>query len=115
MAVNTPASSVLATATASAAIATATYTPAASQTAMVTGFVLSVAGAAVAAADVVNATITGLQGGTVNVALNTSSGMAIGVFPEPVQGSAPGQAIVVTIPAGGASSVGSLTLFGYAN
>jgi|SRR5215471_17758517 len=85
--------------------AVATLTATASQTAWLSGFEMTAAGATGALA--VNATVTGLLGGTRTYTFVFPAGVAVAAnnlivnFVPPLPASAPNTNIVVTLPAGG--------------
>lgn len=101
-----------------AASAVATLAGAAGVTTYITGFVLTAAGATAAA--VVNATVTGLIGGTATFTFTFPAGATVGAtplfvnFPTPIPASAANTSIVVTLPSGGAGNTNAAaTAFGF--
>lgn len=101
-----------------AAVATATLTSAASQTAYITGF--EVTGAGATAASVVSVTITGTLGGTMTYTLAVVAGatlanqpLIVAFFP-PIPASAANTNIVVSCPSLGAGNTNNtVTAHGY--
>lgn len=85
--------------------AVATLPAAAGKTTYITGFQLTAGGATVGS--VVNATVTGLNGGTLTYTFGFPVGAVVAgqpvnvTFPNPIPASAVNTAIVVTLPAGG--------------
>ena len=90
------------------ASAVATIAAKPGQIAFLSGFQVTAAGAT--AASNVNATITGLAGGTITYTFTFPTGAAVAAFAltpsfyPALQASAPNTAIVVTLPAGGAGN-----------
>ena len=101
-----------------AATATATLTSAASQTAYITGFEITGAGATAAA--VVNPTITGTIGGTMTYTIVVVAGATLAnqsiivTFYPPIPASAANTSIVVSCPSLGAGNTNNtVTAHGY--
>lgn len=101
-----------------AAAATATLTSAATQTAYLSGFLFSGAGAT--GASVVSGTITGLLGGTHTFTVSVPAGASLAVTPifvdynPPVPASAVNVNIVVSVPSLGAGNTNSsISAWGY--
>ena len=90
------------------AAAVATLAAAAGKHTFLAGFALTAAGAT--GALVVNATVTGLVGGTATFTFTAPAGVAVGASPlvvtfdPPIRSSAQNTAIVVTLPALGAGN-----------
>jgi hypothetical protein len=83
-----------------------------------TGFVINVGGATAQA--LVNATITGLLGGTMNIAVSVPAGATLAnppivvTFPVPIPASGPNVAIALNLPQlGGGSTNASTSIYGF--
>lgn len=94
-----------------AAAATATLAGAASQTTYLSGLLITGSGAT--AGSVVNATVTGLIGGTMTINVPVATGATVGNFPiyldfnPPLPASAANTSIVVSVPSLGAGNTNS--------
>jgi hypothetical protein len=107
----------IASGTGNNATATATINAVAGQSIWLAGLLISGEGATAAAG--VTATLTGLVGGTVNIAVGVPSGAGnlsqLATFDPPLQGL-PNTAIVLTVPAFGAgSNIQGAMLWGWAS
>jgi hypothetical protein len=100
------------------ASAAATITATAAVLGYCTGFTITAAGAT--AASIVNATVTGLIGGTMTFTFGAAAGATVMSaplvvsFPKPIPASAVNTAIVVTLPALGAGNTNAaVTIHGF--
>jgi hypothetical protein len=96
------------------ASAAATITATASVLGYCTGFAITGAGAT--AGQIVNATVTGLLGGTMTFSFGSPTGVTVMAtplvvsFPKPIPASAVNTAIVVTLPALGAGNTNAAVM-----
>jgi|SRR5215467_4771062 len=92
------------------ATATATLPAVANKTNFVTGFDISSSGTIAAA---VAATLTGAGSGTMTYQINTTPAFSSVQFSHPIPATALNTAITLSVPALGASGVGSANIYGF--